>query len=79
MIVEEIKQGYKKWKKEQTISPFDWYLDHTKTLLAPSGEIYDEENSKYADKIWDIYVTITKCAMILENPFEQWEFFCLLW
>ena len=57
-------------KKEQTISPFDRYLDHIKALLAPSGEIYDEENSEYADKIWDIYVTITKCAIILEIPFE---------
>jgi len=48
----DIKEGYKKWKEKTSTSPSNIHLTHYKSLLAADGTSKKDQNTASSDTIW---------------------------
>ena len=70
--IKDIKDGFKKWRKNTKISPSSRHLEHYKSLLT-----FDDNKGKEIEsfnmEILTMYKKIINAVITLDTPLNRWE------
>ncbi len=76
ILMEDFKNGIKKWKEKTATSPSGCHLGHLHSLLAPDGvqETDEEESTKpLAEKILEVHLSMINLAVDWGYPPLRWR------
>ena len=71
--MQNIKDGYKKWKEKTSTSSSNRHVDHYKSLLAADGMSKKDQNNATSDTIWKIMTTLINASITISTPLIRWE------